>query len=175
MTRASLLRLGAIAAMLAGVLRMGSSFVGYAEPSPMREILYLAIDLFILFGLLAIYFYQHVELGKIGAVAFAVALSGAAIIVGPDGAIGRIAMYPFGSALLLLGLAGIAIAGWRPARIPRYALISWLSSLVFGVGTTVPGAPSGLFVLAGLAFGLGFFGAGLKIWSASSATLRGEA
>src|SRR6185369_3525949 len=99
---------------------------------------------------------------------FAVALSGAAIIVGPDGAIGSVAMYPLGSALLLLGLSLIAIFGWRAALIPRYALASWLLSLVFGLGTLVPGAPSVLLVLAGLAFGLGFLGAGLRIWASTS-------
>jgi hypothetical protein len=170
MTRGSLFRLGAIAAMSAGLLRIGSSFLGYTEPGPAREILYLTIDLCILFGLLAIYFYQYVELGKTGAAAFVVALSGAAIIVGPDGSIGSVPMYPLGSALLLLGLSAMAIAGWRAALIPRYALVSWLAALVLGAGTTVPGTPSALFLLAGLAFGLGFLGAGLKIWSSTRST-----
>jgi hypothetical protein len=168
MTRRLLLRLGSVAAIAAGLLRIGSSFLGYSEPTPVRELLYLAIDLCIVFGLLAVYFYQYVELGRAGVVGFVVALSGAAIIVGPDGEIGSVPMYSVGSALLLFGLATIAIAGWRVALIPRYVLASWLLSLVLGIGTTVPGAPSALLVLAGLAFGLGFVGAGLKIWSSSS-------
>jgi hypothetical protein len=168
MTRRLLLRLGSIAAIVAGVLRIGSSFLGYSDATPARELLYLTIDLCILFGLLTIYFYQYVELGKSGVVGFVVGVSGAAIIVGPDGAIGGVAMYPLGSALLLFGLSVIAIAGWRIALVPRYALVSWLLSLVFGSSTTVPGTPSAMFTLAGLAFGLGFLGAGLKIWSATS-------
>lgn len=168
MTPRLLLRLGSIAAILAGLLRIGISFLDYSEPTTARELLYLTIDLCIVFGLLAVYFYQYVELGKPGIVGFVVALSGAAIIVGPDGAIGDVPVYPLGSALLLLGLSTIAIAGWRVALIPRYALASWLLSLVLGVGTTVPGAPPALLVLAGLAFGVGFLGAGVKIWSSSS-------
>lgn len=168
MTQRLLLRLGSFAAILAGLLRIGSSFLPYAEPTPTHKLLYLTIDLCILFGLLAIYFYQYAELGRAGLAGFIFALAGAAIIVGPDGSIGSVPMYQLGSALLLVGLAVIAIAGWRLACIPRWALASWLLSLVLGVATTVPATPAAVFALAGLSFGIGFLGAGLKIWSSSS-------
>ncbi|NOT45469.1 MAG: hypothetical protein HOP14_12780 [Acidobacteria bacterium] len=175
MTPNVLFRLGAIAAALAGLLRVSSSFLVYSEPTVGRELLYLTIDLGILFGLLAIYFHQYVELGKPGVAAFVVALSGTAIIVGPDGFIGSVPMYQFGSTLLLGGLSAMAILGWNAARIPRYALASWLVSLALGIGSTIPGAPPALVAWAGLALGIGVLGAGLRIWSSASSAQDGGA
>ena len=63
MTQGLLLRLGAISAMLAGILRIGASFLDYSELTPAREVLYLAIDLCILFGVVTIYLYQHEQIG----------------------------------------------------------------------------------------------------------------
>jgi hypothetical protein len=166
----ALFRLGAVASMLAGLLRIGTSFLGYGDTSPALELFYLGIDLCILFGIITIYLYQHVELGKPGILGFVAAIAGTAIIVGPDGYIGSVDMYPAGSALILFGLAVIAVVGWRPARLPRYALASWLLSVVFGLCSVIPGAPPVILALAGISFGVGFLGAGIKIWSKPSSS-----
>jgi len=164
-----LLRLGAVAAIAAGGLRIVSSFIAYSDPTTVaQELFYLVIDLCILYGVLAVYFFQLVEVGALGLAGFLLALSGGAIIVGPDGSIGAVGMYQFGSGCLLLGLTLISVAGWRAARLPRYALASWILSTVLAVLGSLPGAPAILFHLAGLAFGIGFVGAGARIWSSSS-------
>ena len=169
MNSKTLLRLGAVAAMAAGTLRIAASFIAYSDPPTVaQELFYLVIDLCILYGVLAVYFVQRVEVGSLGFAGFLLALSGVAIIVGPDGSIGDVGMYQVGSASLLLGLTLISIAGWRAARLPRYALATWILSTVFGILGSLPGAPTIFLLLAGLAFGIGFVGAGARIWSSSS-------
>ena len=169
MNSKTLLRLGAVAAMAAGTLRIAASFIAYSDPTTVaQELFYLVIDLCILYGVLAVYFVQRVEVGSLGFAGFLLALSGVAIIVGPDGSIGDVGMYQVGSASLLLGLTLISIAGWRAARLPRYALATWILSTVLGILGSLPGAPTIFLLLAGLAFGIGFVGAGARIWSSSS-------
>jgi len=169
MNSKTLLRLGAVAAMAAGTLRIAASFIAYSDPTTVaQELFYLVIDLCILYGVLAVYFVQRVEVGSLGFAGFLLALSGVAIIVGPDGSIGDVGMYQVGSASLLLGLTLISIAGWRAARLPRYALATWILSTVLGILGSLPGAPAIFLLLAGLAFGIGFVGAGARIWSSSS-------
>jgi hypothetical protein len=171
MNERALLRFGAVAAVAAGSLRIVSSFIAYSDPTTVaQELFYLVIDLCILYGLLAVYFFQLVEVGPLGFVGFLLALSGGAIIVGPDGSIGDVSMYRVGSGSLLLGLTLISVAGWRAARLPRYALVSWILSTVLAVLGSLSGASAILFLLAGVAFGVGFVGAGARIWSASSAS-----
>jgi hypothetical protein len=158
-----------VAAMAAGTLRIAASFIAYSDPTTVaQELFYLVIDLCILYGVLAVYFVQRVEVGSLGFAGFLLALSGVAIIVGPDGSIGDVGMYQVGSASLLLGLTLISIAGWRAARLPRYALATWILSTVLGILGSLPGAPTIFLLLAGLAFGIGFVGAGARIWSSSS-------
>ncbi len=171
MNSRTLLRLGGIAAMAAGSLRIAASFIAYSAPTTVaQELFYLVIDLCILYGVLAVYFFQVVEVGSFGFAGFLLALSGVAILVGPDGSIGGVSMYQVGSACLLLGLTLISIVGWRAARLPRYALASWILSTVLAVFGSLPGAPAILFLLAGLAFGIGFVAAGARIWSSLSAS-----
>jgi hypothetical protein len=171
MNTRTLLRLGAVAAIVAGSLRIVSSFIAYSDPTTVaQELFYLVIDLCILYGVLAVYFFQLAEVGPFGFAGFLLALSGGAIIVGPDGSIGDVSMYQLGSGTLLLGLTLISVAGWRVARLPRYALTSWILSTAFAVLGSLPGVSAIPFLLAGVAFGVGFVGAGVRIWSASSAS-----
>ena len=173
MNARTLFRLGAVACMAAGSLRIASSFVAYSDPPTVaQEFFYLVIDLCILYGVLAVYFFQRVEVGALGFAGCLLALTGVAIIVGPDGSIGDVGMYQVGSASLLLGLTLISVAGWRAARLPRYALVSWILATALAVLGSLPGAPAILLLVTGLAFGIGFVGAGARIWSTSSVSVQ---
>ena len=66
MPTSQLIRLGGLAAVVAGLLRGGASFFPFGEPTDVQELLYLAIDLSILFGLLGIYAYQSRRRGTSG-------------------------------------------------------------------------------------------------------------
>jgi hypothetical protein len=165
MSSGMLLRLGGLAAIVAGVLRAGASFLGYSEPTLPRELLYLIIDVSILFGLLGIYFYQSADVGKSGFAGFFLSVTGTAIIVGPDATLGGVNMYAVGAAMLLVGLTFLAVGSWGAGRLPRYVSACWVLSTVSGVGAFLVGSPAIVMMLAGIAFGIGFIGAGARIWS----------
>lgn len=165
MSSATLVRYGGLAAILAGVLRTGVSFIPYsANPGAALELLYLVIDILILLGLLGVYGYEHEEVGWCGFLGFLPALIGTAIITGPDGAIGGVSMYILGSLLISAGLSLLSIASWRANRLPRLVPVLWLLSTAVGVGGFLIGGPAITYMMAGIFFGLAFIGAGVRIW-----------
>ena len=165
MTLTSLVRYGSLAAMLAGALRIISSFVPYNAASVPLEWFYLVIDVCLLLGLLSLYLYQHEQVGRVGFAGFLPALIGTASIIGPDGKIGNVDMSVAGSLLISLGLTVFAIGVWRAGRLPRAVPVLWWLSTLIGVGGFAVNAPRSTFVLAGVAFGLAFVIAGFKLWS----------
>ena len=166
----TLIRLGGLAAILAGALRIGSSFIPYSasKPSVTLELLYLVIDVLILLGLLGVYGYHNEVIGRSGFLGFLLALIGTAIIVGPDGKIGVVDMYVVGSLMISVGLAIMALGTWNARRLPRTVPLLWVMSTVVGVGGYLTGGQTVTFVIAGLAFGLAFVVAGVKIWRDSA-------
>ena len=170
MPTATLIRLGGLAAILAGVLRVGTSFIPYSNSKPgvALELLYLIIDALILLGLLGVYAYQNEVVGRWGFLGFLLALIGTATIVGPDGKIGSVDMYVVSSLMISIGLSLLAFGAWNAKRLPRMAPLLWVMSTVVGVGGYLIGGPTVTFVIAGLAFGLAFIVAGVKIWTDSA-------
>jgi hypothetical protein len=158
----TLARFGGLAAIAGGALRTLSSFVPY-DPSTPHELLYLAIDLLLLFGILGVYAVVRESAGLLGFVGFVLALSGTAAIVGPDGRLGPVDVYQAGSSVLVAGLVLLAVGTWRTASLPRWVSALWIATFVLGLANLV--VPSAvLFAAAGIAFGLGLVGAGLRVW-----------
>lgn len=162
MSTTTLIRLGGLAAMLAGLLRAAASLAPASStpPSTKLELFYLAIDLLILFGLLGIYAYQHQQVGFLGFLGFVLALSGTALIVGPDGELGGTAVYVIGSLTITIGLTLYSIASLKSKSLPQIAPLLWLVSTVVGIGGFLLQAPPITFTIAGLAFGIAFIVAG---------------
>lgn len=174
MSSANLIRLGGLAAILAGILRGINSFIPSDAPSVALEILYLLTDIFILFGIMGIYSFQHRESGLWGFFGFLLAIVGTGMIIGPDGAIAGVNMYPVGTLILAGGLTLLAIGSWIANKLPRWVPTLWVLSTILGfIGYFVPGF-SLLFVISGVLFGIGFVGAGIKVWSATSKQLQRE-
>ena len=165
MSSAALIRCGGLAAILAGALRTAIAFLPAIEPSVALEWLYLLVDVLLLFGLLGVYAYQHAESGIWGFAGFLLAATGLESIGGPDGKIGNVDVYTAGATLIGIGLVVLAVGSWRAQKLPRYVPALWVLSTVVGMsgflvaGSTVP------FRIAGIAFGLGFVGAGVRLWS----------
>lgn len=165
MSNTSLLRLGGLAAIIAGILRGINSFLPTNLPSVTLEILYLITDVFILFGIMGIYGFEHQESGMWGFVGFLLAIVGTGIIIGPDGSIGSVNMYPVGSLILAAGLVLLAVGSWSAQKFPRWVPSCWVLSTIVGfIGYFSPGLNL-LFVISGVIFGIGFAGAGFKIRS----------
>lgn len=158
------MRWGGLAAVVAGALRTVASFWPAAEPSTALEILYLVIDLLILFGILGIYGFQSDRIGPSGFIGFLLGVIGTAIIAGPDGTIGMVNMYALGSLSLGVGLVFLAVASWRARTLPRWVAILWVVSTTMGILGSAAALP-GLFVIAGVTFGVAFIGAGLRVRS----------
>lgn len=165
MTAPALFRLAGLAAILAGGLRVLASFIPYNADSLALELLYLVIDLGLVFAIVGLYLWEFPAAGRPGFVGFVVALGGTASIVGPDGSLGGIALYAVGALLIALGLAVWAWGSWKARRFPRSVPALWAASTFLGIAAFVmPGAPLA-FVLAGVAFGTAFILAGLRLWN----------
>jgi hypothetical protein len=165
MSSAALIRLGGLAAMLGGLLRTGAALLPATGSSVALEWLYLLIDVLLLLGLLGVYAYQHAESGIWGFAGFLLAVVGLESIGGPDGKIGGVDIYTTGTVVIGIGLVVLAVGSWMGRKVPRYVPALWILSTVVGMsgflvaGSTLP------FRIAGVAFGLGFVGAGNRLWS----------
>lgn len=152
-----LMRFGAWAAMAAGALRIASTFIPYEASSAPLETLYAVIDLGLVFGLIAIYLATAEVVGRIGLLAFIVALSGVTSIVGPDTVIFDLDLYRIGALVFVLGLGVLALQLLR-ARILRAAAAFWLLTLASSLASAfIPQA----FLAAGLTLGAGYVLAGV--------------
>jgi hypothetical protein len=167
MSSKNLIRLGGIAAIIAGILRGINSFLPANLPSVTVEILYLITDIFILFGIMGIYGFEHQESRLWGFLGFLLAIVGTGIIMGPDGSIGGVNMYPVGSLILAAGLTLLAIGSWIANKFPRWVPVFWILSTIVGfIGYFSPGLHL-LSIGSGVIFGIGFARAGIEVWSAS--------
>jgi len=161
----TLLRCASIAAIIAGALRIVSSFLGNLTGDGI-ELLYLIIDLGFLFGLTGIYLSAHERIGVPGFVGFAIAFPAAAAIVGPDGPLYGLNMYQVGGGLLTFGLAILGIAQLRAHIGRRTSSIAWIVAFAGAIATRIPGLSAAAFVVTGVAFGFAFVAAGIELWRA---------
>jgi hypothetical protein len=162
-----LFRLGGLAAVVAGILRGVSSFVPQSVGIDRIELLYLFTDLLILFGLMGLYGFQHEEAGLWGFSGFLLAIVGNGMIIGPDGEMFGVALYPVGAVILAVGLDLLVIGAWIANKLSRWTLVLLGLSTILGfIGYFVPRLEF-LFVLSGLLFGIGFAGAGRQVWLAN--------
>jgi hypothetical protein len=159
MSSANLIRSGGIAAIIAGILRSVSSFLPSSIPH--LDLLYLLIDLCILFGMMGLYGFQHQESGLWGFFGFLLTIIGIGMI--RTGVISGIQMYPIGASLFTLGLSLFAIGSWIASKLPRWISIFWILSTIVGFLGYFGSGINLLFVLSGVLFGVGFTGAGIKL------------
>jgi drug/metabolite transporter (DMT)-like permease len=163
MSSVNLLRWGGRSAILGGILRGINSFLPIETPTSILELMYFLTDICILFGLMAIYGFQHEESGRWGFAGFVFSIIGTGIIIGADGYISGVNMYPVGSLILAVGLVLLSIGSWIADRLPHWIPICWTSSTLLGIlGYFIPSF-SLLFVISGVLFGLAFAGAGKQI------------
>jgi hypothetical protein len=172
MSIANLIRLGGLAAIIAGILRGINSFLPNSISGVAIELLYLLTDIFILFGMMGLYGFQHQESGLWGFFGFLLAIVGIGMI--RTGSISGVNMYPVGALIFAAGLSSFAVGCWIASKLPHWASVFWVLSTIIGfIGYFVSGL-SLLFAISGVLFGIGFAGAGFKVWSATSKQLQRE-
>jgi len=128
------------------------------------ELIALKVDLLALFGLMGIWLSQRARLGWPGFIAFVMAESGIASIVGPDTIAFGIDTYQAGVAVIATGLAvlgGMMI--FRGHLLNRFAGLCWIGSLAAGLAGSALGLPVEGFAAGGVLYGAGFVLGGLGL------------
>ena len=168
MNTRTLLRIGAGAAILAGVLRAAGSFA-FGGSEVVRQSLYFVIDLLLLLGLFTAYAQNHDALGPLGATGF---LTGAAgiLLVRSSRAIPGLDLYPAGALGVAIGWALLSVDWWRRANGAWFVLLLFVLSITTGlVGQATPRLAV-LFVASGVIFGAAMVGVGYQVlWNATAA------
>lgn len=156
--------LAGAAAMFGGGLRIATSFLPWDATDPLMELIALKVDLLALFGLMGIWLSQRAQLGWVGFVAFAIAESGIASIVGPDTKAFGIDTYMAGVAVISHGLALLGVLMVMYGHLlNRLAGVCWIGSLAVGIGGAALGMPAEGFVAGGVLYGAGFILGGLGL------------
>ncbi len=163
MNDGTLFRLAGLAAVVAGALRIGTSFLTWDAAAAWQELLATGIDVLLLFGFMGTYLAHRVALGWLGLVAFALAETGIGSIVGPDTVAFGVDTYQAGVVVISIGLALFATTMLIRRAGPAAAAICWILSFVVGVAGGFVGQGAFGFFLGGLLFGLGFVAAGFEL------------
>ena len=165
-------RLGGAAAMIAAFFRAVGSFVPAAPETTALAALYLVTDVFILLGLMGWYVAQHQRLRLRGLLGFVLSVVGV-VVIRSNGAFPGLDTYSIGAPPLVIGLIVLATTAWRAGLMGAWVPGALLVAGVLGpVGYLAPGV-SLLFAASGLAFSVGFGGAGTYLWRGGAARLSG--
>ncbi len=166
-TYPSLIRLGAIAALVGGTLRFGSSFIPWVEGSVPLESFYFVIDVALLFGLITIYLACADRLGWLGLSGFVIAAIGQAAIIGPDHVPFGIDVYVVGAQVIVIGLLLLSADMLRKGVYPAWVAGLWIAVPIvsLGLGVLDPTPYGWGYFLGGMLFSLGFIAAGLALLS----------
>jgi hypothetical protein len=170
MTRLTLIRAGALAAVAGGAFRAAASFAPIVIGSDFwRESLYVVVDTCLAVGLLAFCAQRSEGLEPWGTHGLAVALLGIAT-VRVNRFVSAADLYPVGALAIACGVMILTIRAWIVRRIRGWVPATFtFSTLVGVVGSVVQGADA-LFLCSGVMFGIAFIGLGVETWSSASSS-----
>lgn len=157
----TLLKLGGIAALAGGALRVASTFTTHLLDPYTLTLTYLVTDVFLLFGLMGWYASRADKLGVNGVVGFAIAVIGILIIRSADLFPGY--GYLIGATALLAGLVVMSIPTLIRRDGPVVAPGLWLLSFLCGLASI---AVAPLAIVSAVLFGAGFICAGIGLLKA---------
>jgi len=164
--RSTFIRICAVGAILAGILRAITSFI--PEHTPRIRLLYLVIDLCLLMAVIGLYRFAATGamlFSLLGSLVMVVALL---ILIARDLGIAPGSVYAGAAAVFSVGLILFAIHAVKTKRIPIWIPIAWFLSTILGpVGFS---QLQFLFAISGLIFGIAFAAAGLVMWAHVSKT-----
>jgi hypothetical protein len=157
----SLIRIGGLAALLAGILRVLSSVLPTTSPRIMA--LYLVIDILLLISSIGLFEFQRLEAGLPGKLALLLQVLGALVLIGRDLAISQRCVLSRRSAHVRCRSRLIRDHVLKAKTLPRWVLFLLILSTVIGpIGFFSPRL-SILFAASGIVFGVGFASAGIAI------------
>ena len=158
----TLLRLSAVAAIGAGILRAAGPFLGIMPLAEATlEQIWFVTDLLLLCGATGIYLANR-ETGFGGFIGFAVFVIGILLVRSTGVAFFGFGGYQAGASVALIGIALFALS--LLARRTQIAAASlWLASLGAGLTSRTGVGTAYLVALSGVLFGLGFAAAGVVL------------
>jgi len=158
----SMFRIWAVSAILAGILRVITSFI--PEATPKILLIYLAVDLFLLFGVIGLYGFSVTAAKIVPLLGTALMILSLVVLIGRDLGLASDNIYAGAAATFSLGLDLFAIHLLRTRKMPSWIPVAWLVSTIVGpVGFFVPQLHF-LFTISGLIFGIAFAAAGVIMW-----------
>jgi hypothetical protein len=159
-----LFRLSGGACLLGGCARVLTSIVPSHSVDPLLlEATYELIDVLLLLGLIAIYAKWWSTLGRLGLVAFVVAVASLSMIGGPDSDPFGFSTYRVGAAILSSSLAVLSVVALLRRAMSKWVPLLWIGSWAVGSTTTVLPNPALAFGCAGMLFGASFIAAGVEL------------
>ena len=172
MHKDTLVRVGGAAAILAGLLRAAAAVVPGTGGEVERQSVYFIVDLLLLLGLFSAYAQHHKSLGRSGAGAFLITVTGL-LLVRSSGAVPGIDLYPAGAASVAIGWVLLGFTWWKWSHGSPLVPLLLLLSLLLGVVSQLGGLAATLFAASGLLFGAAMVEVGRQLLS-SAATSSGN-
>lgn len=164
------LRLAAIATLVGAAIDILAPFVLYprlAEPWP--HLVYVIIDVLLLFGMLAVRSVSGRSTGPLALVGFVLALLGLMLVRTSSAAIFGEASYMIASSIWSIGMVVWSVDLLRARGAFRIAAGLWIAALVIGLAGLVLKDQGPIAHVAKMAFILGFVAAAVDLFKA-----RGE-
>ena len=162
MSSSNLLRICAISAILAGILRAITSFI--PEATPKILLIYLAVDLFLFVGIIGLYAFAVTAAKLIPLLGTALMILSLVILIGRDLGLASANTYAGAAATFSLGLDLFAINLLRTRKMPSWIPVAWIVSTIVGPVGFFVSQLHFLFAISGLVFGMAFAAAGVMMW-----------
>ncbi|WP_419318959.1 hypothetical protein ACN2C7_18605 [Caulobacter sp. ErkDOM-E] len=164
MERRSVLRLAAVATLVGAAIDIFAPFVIYprlAEPWP--HLVYVAIDLLLLFGMLAVRSVSGRSAGPLALAGFVLALLGLMLVRTSSASIFGEASYMIASSVWSIGMAVWSVDLLRAGGAFRIAAGLWITALVIGLAGLILKDQGPIAHVAKMAFILGFVAAAVDL------------
>jgi hypothetical protein len=156
-----LIRLSGVAAVIAGALRVLTSFLPPLTGRAMA--LYLIVDVLLLFGCVGLYEFKRVAIKFLETFGLLLETFGALILIARDLSLLSSEVYPVGALLFAAGIDLFAIGSWKSRTFPRWILLILILSTVVGPIGFFTSSLGILFATSGILFGIGFISAGVAM------------
>jgi hypothetical protein len=166
----SLVRLGGLASMLAGVVFLVDEILGLMNPAPYLDVMFVVAMLLMLAGMIGFHALQQGNYGRLGWVGFyAVVVGVLALVLGLvlllSGSTALLWLLPVATLAILVGFALYGVATLQARVLPRWCGVGFIVGLpVWWVVSVVLGNEYG-GSLGGMLFALLWLALGYVLWS----------
>jgi hypothetical protein len=163
MSKETLVRLSALAAIAGGALRVADGLLVPSASAQVQQFAYFTTDLLLLWGLCGIYLTRSHRLGIAGFTGFVVFWIGIFMVRSSTLSLFGYSAYLIGATVTLLGAVALGADLLLHDVFPRWAPALWIAALILGMLGLRPAWAGWSVTLAGVIFGLGFIAAGISL------------